>query len=144
MDTLRKAARNQFDAAKKKLDDILTAHNKLAVEIARTPATDTAHKKADELAVSAAQAERELSDLESGNERKVEDAILGERRKILDDIAATIKAWNKEQRYNLILDRSATSANGIPSVVDYAGVTDITGDIVRILAAKSKLSNAAK
>lgn len=136
MDKIRTDNRTKFKAASGKLKDTLASYNSVASAIRRggtEAATGPKKKQADELADKAKQLEREVAELQSRLQTELEHKILIERRKILDKINVVIREFNVNAGYALVLDKSATSANGIHSVVDAPGAADITKEIAALL-----------
>ena len=48
----------------------------------------------------------------------------------MDDIARVIREFNAEKGYAMVFDKSATSANGLPQVIDAPGADDMTAEII--------------
>ncbi len=74
--------------------------------------------------------EAEISDFKAAQEAELEKSFRAEKNKIIDAITAAIREFNAEGKYQLVIDRSAVAANGMPAVVDVKGLDDITDTII--------------
>lgn len=74
--------------------------------------------------------EKEIAALRSTQQRALEERFAGEKSRILKLIRLVIAEHNAAGRYALVLDSSAASANGLPTVLDARGSDDITEAII--------------
>jgi Skp family chaperone for outer membrane proteins len=73
--------------------------------------------------------ERSIAELGTTNERNIEEQFRRAKTEIMDDILRVVRAFNAEKGYALVLDKSSTSSNGLPQVLDAPGADDITAKI---------------
>ena len=48
----------------------------------------------------------------------------------MNDILRVVREFNAEKCYALVMDKSSTSANGLPQVLDAPGADDVTAEII--------------
>ena len=118
----RQAARDDFRTKSKALKDTLQRHQELLRAGSKSSAAIEL-EKANEL-------ERSIAELGTTNQKNLEERFRQAKEGIMDDIARVIREFNAEQGYALVLDKSATSANGLPQVIDAPGAVDITAEII--------------
>jgi Skp family chaperone for outer membrane proteins len=75
--------------------------------------------------------EKEIAAMRSTQQRALEERFADEKSRILALIQKAIGEHNADGRYALVLDSSAASANGLPTVLDASGSDDITDLIIR-------------
>ena len=74
--------------------------------------------------------EKEIAALRSTQQRALEERFAEEKSRVLKLIQKAVAEHNADGRYALVLDSSAASANGLPTVIDATGSDDITESIV--------------
>jgi len=131
------AARKDFNAKANQLKAVLQEHQEITRKLidAGTDPPEPLKKQAATLLDQAADLEREIAALQTTGERDLEQEFVRERQRILVGIAKVIETFNSEGTYAVILDRSASAANGIPQVVHAPGAEDITEQVIKLLKA---------
>jgi len=77
--------------------------------------------------------EQELQQAQQNFQRDVEEQGRRLRQRIVDEIRARIEVLSKERGWLIVMDASASGANGVP-VVLYAGVeSDVTREVIQSL-----------
>jgi Skp family chaperone for outer membrane proteins len=84
--------------------------------------------------------EKQIAALRSTQQRALEERFADEKARVLKLIQKTIAEHNSDGRYALVLDASAASANGLPTVIDASGSDDITEAIVALVK-KAKVAD---
>ena len=74
--------------------------------------------------------EKQIAAMRSTQQRALEARFADEKSRILKLIQKAIGEHNADGRYMLVLDSSAASANGLPTVLDATGSDDITDQII--------------
>ena len=81
--------------------------------------------------------EKQIAAMRSTQQRALEERFAEEKSRVLKLIQKAIAEHNADGRYALVLDSSAASANGLPTVLDATGSDDITEAIIaRVKTAK--------
>jgi len=133
----RAAARKEFTEKANQLKTLLQKHQEVTGKLvdAGINPPEPLKKQAAALLDQAADLEREIAALQTTGERDLEQEFVRERQRILAGITKVIESFNSSGVYAVILDRSATAANGIPQVVHAPGAEDITEQIIKLLKA---------
>ena len=126
----RNAAREAFKAKSESLKLVLQEHQELIRAGKKTEAAEKL-KAANEL-------ESQIAALRTTQQRDLEQRFLREKERIVEAIRAAVRELNADRRYDLILDRSAESAFGLPSVIDAPGAEDITDAVMAAIVARQK------
>ena len=130
------AARQTFNKKANELKTILQKHQEITRKLieAGNAATASMKQQAADLLTRAETLEREVATLQTTGERDLEQEFLTARKRILDEIRSTIADYNSAGNHAIVLDRSASSANGIPQVLHAPGAEDITKEIISRIA----------
>jgi Skp family chaperone for outer membrane proteins len=118
----RNAARKNFRAKSADLKNILQRHQELLRAGNKAEAAATL-EKANEI-------ERAIAELGTTNQRNLEEQFRRAKEEIMADIARVVREFNATKGYTVVLDKTATSANGLPQVLDAPGADDITAEII--------------
>jgi Skp family chaperone for outer membrane proteins len=118
----RNAARKNFRAKSADLKNILQRHQELLRAGNKAEAAATL-EKANEI-------ERAIAELGTTNQRNLEEQFRRAKEEIMADIARVVREFNATEGYSVVLDKTATSANGLPQVLDAPGADDITAEII--------------
>ncbi|NNC90432.1 MAG: OmpH family outer membrane protein [Akkermansiaceae bacterium] len=122
VDEARAKARTEFLEKSKALKFALQAHQDLLLAGKSTEAG----KKLE----TARALQRELAADKTTRENDLQKQFLDEKRTILKNVREAVQAYNNEEGYALVLDRSAAAGSGIPMVVDVEGLDDITDAVI--------------
>lgn len=122
----REASRADFKEKSNKLKGILQKHQELIRAGKRTEAAEEL-KNANVI-------EREIATLRNKGLRDLEEKFRTQKVKIIAEIQKAIASFNADSKYWLILDKSATSSNGLPQVLHAPGAVDITAQVIEHLA----------
>jgi outer membrane protein len=77
--------------------------------------------------------QREIEDYRRTHAKMLEDQTQRMRQTILKEITDIIHKEARDRGYNLVLDKSGNTLNGVPAVVYHLESLDITEDILKIL-----------
>ena len=121
----REAARDAFKEKSEALKKVLQTHQELIRAGKRTEAAEKL-KEANEL-------EKAIATLRTTQQRNLQQRFVEEKHRIMTAIRETIRAYNTDARYAVVLDKSAESTFGIPVVIDASGAEDITAEIIERL-----------
>jgi outer membrane protein len=140
-------------AAKKELDERMESYkknmdsiNKLNDEIAKTElsaeAKEQKGKQRDQMIAETKTLEREINEFRSTREKQLQEQAVRMRNSIVEEIQSLIKDRIKTDNFDLVLDRSGQSLNGVPVVLYSRDTMDFSDDIIVTLN-KNKPAAAA-
>jgi Skp family chaperone for outer membrane proteins len=118
----REVSRESFKEKSNRLKEILQRHQELIRAGKREDA-------AEELKA-ANTVEKEIATLQTTELRDLEEQFRKAKEEIIQSILASIRKFNEDSRYGLILDLSSSSSNGLPQVIDAPGAKDITDEVI--------------
>jgi len=130
----KNAAKKEYDeraeAYKKALDEI----NKLNQQLdAPALSADAKTAKAKEKISSIKTMEREINEFRQTRERQLQEQALRMREGIVKEITEIIMDKVKTNNFDVVLDKSGMSLNGVPLVLFARENFDFTNDIVAVL-----------
>ena len=79
----------------------------------------------------------EINQLQQGTERALRERSMAFRESLLKEIMGHVNAVSKEKGFNLVLDTSGNSFNGISPIIYSEGLTDITIDVAERIKASA-------
>jgi outer membrane protein len=140
-------------AAKKELDDRMESYkknldaiNKLNEEISKAElsaeAKDQKGKQRDQMIAETKTLEREINEFRSTREKQLQEQAVRMRNAIVEEIQNLIKEKIKTENYDLVLDRSGQSLNGVPVLLYARDAMDFSEEIIVALN-KNKPAGAA-
>jgi outer membrane protein len=140
-------------AAKKELDDRMDTHKKTIDEIKKIEddmnnpalsktAKDEKAKSHDEKVVEFRNLERDINEFRTTREKQLQEQAVRMRNGIVEEISKLVKDKVNTEGYNIVLDRSGNSLNGVPIVVFANDNLDFSDDIIKALN-KSKPADTA-
>jgi outer membrane protein len=140
-------------SAKKELDDRMETYqknladlNKLNGEISRPELSKDAKEKKtkerDEKIAETKNLEREISEFRNTRGQQLQEQKLRRRNEIVEEIQKLIDERVKTAQYDLVLDKSGNSANGVPVILFSKEANDFSDEIIEALN-KNKPNEAA-
>src|SRR6185437_13234859 len=132
------------NSAKKEYDDRAEAYKRAVDEInnlnkqLESPAlsadkkTQTAKERDDKIA-NIKNMEREISDFRQTRERQLQEQLMRVREGIVKEITDVVMEKVKASRFDLVLDKSGMSINGVPFLLYAPENVDFTNDIIAVL-----------
>lgn len=140
-------------SAKKELDDRMETYkgnldtiNKLNDEINKPELSkakkDESSKKRDDMIAETKNLEREIGEFRTTREKQLQEQAVRMRNGIVDEITKLVQEEVKSNSYDLVLDKSGSSLNGVPIVL-YARDSDDFSDKIITQLNKSKPKDGA-
>lgn len=128
-------------AAKKELDDRMDTYkknletiNKLNAEIQKPElsksAKDEKTKSRDEKIEETKNLEREINEFRTTREKQLQEQAVRMRNGIVDEITKLVQEKVKAEAFDLVLDRSGSSLNGVPFLIFAKDSFDFSEDII--------------
>ena len=132
------------EGAKKELDERMESHKQLLDEIntlnkdidnAALSASAKAdrNKKRDDKIAQVRALEQEIQDFKTSRERGLQEQRLRMRNQIVEEIMTVINARVKSDNFDLVLDKSGQSLNGVNMVLHSNDKMDFSDDVVTAL-----------
>ncbi len=140
-------------AAKKELDDRMETYkknlegiNKLNEETNKPELSKDAKeekvKTRDERIAETKNLEREITEFRTTREKQLQEQAVRMRNGIVEEITKLVQERVKSDQYDIVLDRSGSSLNGVPIAVYAKDSLDFSDDIITALN-KNKPSGAS-
>ena len=132
------------ETAKKELDDRMESHKQMLDEInslnkdadnaalSPTAKADRA-KKRDEKIQQTRQLEQEINEFKTSREKQLQEQAVRMRNQIVEEIMVIINNKVKTDNYDLVLDKSGQSLNGVQIVLHSKDSMEFSDDIITAL-----------
>lgn len=131
-------------AAKKELDDRmdnykknLDAINKLNEELQKPElskdAKESKSKARDEKINETKNLEREITEFRTTREKQLQEQAVRMRNGIVDEITKLVQEKVKSESYDIVIDRSGSSLNGVPLLIHAKDSIDFSEEIITAL-----------
>jgi outer membrane protein len=133
----KNAAKKEYDdraeSYKKALDEINNLNKQLeSPALSADKKTQTAKERDDKIA-NIKNMEREISDFRQTRERQLQEQLMRVREGIVKEITDVVMEKVKTNRFDLVLDKSGMSINGVPFLLYAPDNVDFTNDIIAVL-----------
>ena len=133
----KNAAKKEYDdraeAYKKALDEINNLNKQLeSPALSADKKTGMAKERDDKIATIKSM-EREISDFRQTRERQLQEQLMRVREGIVKEITDVVMEKVKANHFDLVLDKSGMSINGVPFLLYAPENVDFTNDIIAVL-----------
>ena len=133
----KNAAKKEYDdraeSYKKALDEINNLNKQLeSPALSADKKTQTAKERDDKIA-NIKNMEREISDFRQTRERQLQEQLMRVREGIVKEITDVVMEKVKANHFDLVLDKSGMSINGVPFLLYAPDNVDFTNDIIAVL-----------
>jgi outer membrane protein len=133
----KNSAKKEYDdraeAYKKALDEINNLNKQLeSPALSADKKTQTAKERDDKIA-NIKNMEREISDFRQTRERQLQEQLMRVREGIVKEITDVVLEKVKANHFDLVLDKSGMSINGVPFLLYAPDNVDFTNDIIAVL-----------
>lgn len=133
----KNSAKKEYDdraeSYKKALDEINNLNKQLeSPALSADKKTQTAKERDDKIA-NIKNMEREISDFRQTRERQLQEQLMRVREGIVKEITDVVMEKVKANHFDLVLDKSGMSINGVPFLLYAPDNVDFTNDIVAVL-----------
>ncbi len=132
------------EVAKKELDERMESHKQMLDEINQlnkdidNPAlsaqakSDRSKKREDKIA-STRQLEQEITEFKNSREKQLQEQAVRMRNQIVEEIMKVITDHVKDKHYDVVLDKSGQSLNGVQFVLYSQDNMDFSDDVITAL-----------
>ena len=133
----KNSAKKEYDdraeSYKKALDEINNLNKQLeSPALSADKKTQTAKERDDKIA-NIKNMEREISDFRQTRERQLQEQLMRVREGIVKEITEVVMEKVKVNHFDLVLDKSGMSINGVPFLLYAPDNVDFTNDIIAVL-----------
>jgi outer membrane protein len=133
----KNSAKKEYDdraeSYKKALDEINNLNKQLeSPALSADKKTQTAKERDDKIA-NIKNMEREISDFRQTRERQLQEQLMRVREGIVKEITDVVMEKVKANHFDLVLDKSGLSINGVPFLLYAPDNVDFTNDIIAVL-----------
>jgi len=133
----KNSAKKEYDdraeSYKKALDEINNLNKQLeSPALSADKKTQTAKERDDKIA-NIKNMEREISDFRQTRERQLQEQLMRVREGIVKEITDVVMEKVKVNHFDLVLDKSGQSINGVPFLLYAPDNVDFTNDIIAVL-----------
>ena len=133
----KNSAKKEYDdraeSYKKALDEINNLNKQLeSPALSADKKTQTAKERDDKIA-NIKNMEREISDFRQTRERQLQEQLMRVREGIVKEITDVVMEKVKANHFDLVLDKSGVSINGVPFLLYAPDNVDFTNDIIAVL-----------
>lgn len=133
----KNSAKKEYDdraeSYKKALDEINNLNKQLeSPALSADKKTQTAKERDDKIA-NIKNMEREISDFRQTRERQLQEQLMRVREGIVKEITDVVMEKVKANHFDLVLDKSGMSINGVPFLLYAPDNVDFTNDIIAVL-----------
>lgn len=147
----KKELDDRYDTYKKNLDAINKLNEDLNKAELSKEKKDASSKQRDEKIAETKNLEREITEFRNTREKQLQEQAVRMRNGIVDEITKLVQDRVRTGGYDLVLDKSGSSLNGVPIVLFSKDSEDFSEDIIKELnknkpadAGKSEAAPAAK
>jgi len=137
----REAAKKELDERVESYKGNIEAINKLNEEIQKPELSKEAKEKKGkergEKISEAQKLEREINEFRTTREKNLQEQALRMRNNIVEEIRGLIDERVKKDQFDLVLDKSGNSHNGVPIILYSKDANDFSDDIIEALNKKA-------
>jgi outer membrane protein len=120
----------RMDTYKKNLDQINKLNDDLANPALSADGKSAKSKERDDLIQETKNLEREITEFRETREKQLQEQAVRMRNGIVDEITKLVLVKVKDENYDLVMDRSGLSLNGVPILIFAKDGLDFSDDIV--------------
>lgn len=126
----KKELDDRMDAYKKNLDAINKLNEDLNKPELSKEAKDKKSKERDDKISETKNLEREIQEFKTSREKQLQEQAVRMRNGIVEEITKLIQEHVKSDQYDLVLDKSGNSLNGVPIILYSKDTNDFSADII--------------
>ncbi len=131
--TAKKELEDRSEDYKKAVDEVRKLNDDIQRPELSKQAKDDKSKDRDDRVTKLRTMEREIQEFQSTREKQLQEQSVRMRSGIVDEITKVVNDRVKADQYDLVLDRSGPSLNGVPVVLYAKDSYDFTTDVVTAL-----------
>jgi outer membrane protein len=145
----RNAAKQELDERldnyKKNVDQINKLNDEMGKSELSKEKKDDVSKRRDDIIAETKNLEREIGEFRQSREKQLQDQAMRMRNGIVEEITKLVQDKVKSENYDLVIDRSGSSLNGVPVIIFARENMDFSDELITALNKnKPKDTGAAK
>jgi outer membrane protein len=121
---------DQMDTYKKNLDDISKLNDDISKPALSADAKAAKSKERDDKITETKNLEREINEFRQTREKQLQEQAVRMRNGIVDEITKLVLDKVKTENYDLVMDRSGLSLNGVPILIFAKDGLDFSDEII--------------
>lgn len=129
----KKELDERMDTYKKNLDTIKKLEEEMQKSELSKETKDTKAKSRDEKIAETRNLEREINEFRTTREKQLQEQAVRIRNGIVEEITKLVQDKVKTDNFDLVLDKSGSSLNGVPLVLYSRDNVDFSDDIISAL-----------
>ena len=126
----KKELDDRMDTYKKNLDAINKLNEEMNKPELSKEAKDEKSKARDEKIAETKNLEREITEFKATREKQLQEQAVRMRNGIVDEITKLVQEKVKSENYDLVLDKSGSSLNGVPILIFSRDALDFSDEII--------------
>jgi outer membrane protein len=142
------AAQKEFndraESYKKALDDVNNLNKQLEAPTLSAEAKSQKAKERDDKIANIKNMEREMNDFRQTRERQLQEQQMHMREGIVKEITEVVMTKVRDNKMDLVFDKSGMSLNGVPVLMYAPDGYDFTSDIITVLNKPGRASSVEK
>jgi outer membrane protein len=131
--TAKKELEERMDGAKKTLDEVKKLDEEISKPELSREAKDKKIKERGEKAAELQTMDREIREFQASREKQLQEQSVRMRAGIVDDINKVVADRVKAENYDLVVDKSGPSLNGVPVVLYARDSYEFTDSVINAL-----------
>ncbi|MEI8340889.1 MAG: OmpH family outer membrane protein [Verrucomicrobiota bacterium] len=139
----KKELDDRMDTYKKNLETINKLNDEMNKPELSKEAKDEKAKARDEKIAETKNLEREITEFKASREKQLQEQAVRMRNGIVDEITKLVQEKVKSENYDLVLDKSGSSLNGVPILIFARESLDFSDEIITQLNKNRSTDSAA-
>jgi len=139
----KKELDDRMDTYKKNLETINKLNDEMNKPELSKDAKDEKAKARDEKIAETKNLEREITEFKTSREKQLQEQAVRMRNGIVDEITKLVQEKVKSENYDLVLDKSGSSLNGVPILIFSRDTLDFSDEIITQLNKNRSKDDAA-
>ncbi|RYD82049.1 MAG: OmpH family outer membrane protein, partial [Verrucomicrobiaceae bacterium] len=129
----KKELEDRMDNYKKSMEEVQKLNEDINRPELSADAKATKSKQRDEKIAELKTMEREVREFQATREKQLQEQSVRMRGGIVEEINKIVEARVKAENYDLVLDKSGPSLNGVPVILYAKDAYDFTADVITTL-----------
>jgi outer membrane protein len=140
----QKEVNDRAESYKKALDEVNNLNKQLDAPALSADAKSQKAKERDDKIANIKNMEREMNDFRQTRERQLQEQQMHMREGIVKEITDVVMTKVRDNKMDLVFDKSGMSLNGVPVVMYAPDSFDFTNDIMTVLNKPGRASSLEK
>ncbi len=129
----KKELEDRMDSYKKLTDEVKKLNEELSKTELSKETKDSKSKQRDEKITDLKAMEREIQEFQTTRQKQLEEQSIRMRGGIVDEIQKVVKDRVKSEQFDIVLDKSGPSLNGVPVILYSRDSYEFTDEVITAL-----------